>query len=136
MIHQLTFTRAASYDASQPGITVEVELSLGRERVPCQAKLDTGSTFCLFTREVGESLGIKIKDGLRRRIGTVTGNFDVYLHEVTLTVLSLELNALVGFTVNAGFQRNVLGRRGFLEQVALGLVDYEGRLFLSRYGEE
>jgi len=32
-------------------------------------------------------------------------------------------------------QRNVLGRRGFMEQVRLGLIDYEGKLYLSSYDE-
>jgi hypothetical protein len=40
---------------------------------------------------------------------------------------------LVGFAADEAFQRNVLGRRGFLEQTVLGLVDYEGRLYLRRY---
>jgi hypothetical protein len=43
--------------------------------------------------------------------------------------------ALVGFAEDEAFQRNVLGRRGFLEQVILGLVDYEGKLYLSDYNE-
>jgi|KBSSwiStaDraftv2_1062776.scaffolds.fasta_scaffold143406_2 hypothetical protein len=30
-------------------------------------------------------------------------------------------------------QSNVLGRHGFIEQMSLGLVDYEGKLYLDRY---
>lgn len=54
----------------------------------------------------------------------------------TLSVSGFELDALVGFAEDDAFQRNVLGRRGFMEQMVLGLVDYEGQLYLSRYGEE
>ena len=43
--------------------------------------------------------------------------------------------ALAAFAEDEAFQRNVLGRRGFLEPVILGLVDYEGKLYLSKYGE-
>ena len=57
----------------------------------------------------------------------------MYLHEVNLSVASFELSSLVGFATDEEFQRNVLGRRGFIEQMSLGLVDYDGKLYLDRY---
>jgi hypothetical protein len=59
----------------------------------------------------------------------------MYLHEVTLSVLGFELDALVGFAEDEMFQRNVLGRRGFLDQTVVGLVDYEGLFYLRRYND-
>lgn len=78
-------------------------------------------------------MGIDIETGLRLTVGTVTGKFVVYLHEVNLSVASFELGSLVGFATDDVFRRNVLGRRGFIEQMSLGLVDYEGKLYLDRY---
>jgi hypothetical protein len=130
---QLSFDQLLKYDAGQPGITIDVALKLIRDEVPCTTKLDTGSTFCIFTRQVGGELGLVVEDGLERVVRTVTGTFVVYLHEVTLLVLGVELDALVGFAADDFFQRQVLGRRGFLDQIVLGLVDYEGQLYLSRY---
>lgn len=98
-------------------------------------KVDTGSSNCIFARSVGEELGLDIESGLRLLVGTVTGNFVAYLHEVTLSLASFEFSGLVGFAEDQGFRRNVLGRRGFIEQMTLGLVDYEGKLYLSRYDE-
>jgi len=46
---------------------------------------------------------------------------------------SFEFSGLVGFAEDKEFRRNVLGRRGFVEQIVLGLVDYEGKLHLSHY---
>ena len=135
MSHQLTFARLVNYDPSQPGVNVEVTLGLNGDQVSCEAKIDTGSTFCLFARNVGEDLGIDVETGMRRTVGTVTGNFVVYLHEVNLSVMGCSFIALVGFAEDEAFQRNVLGRRGFLEQVILGIVDYEGKLYLSSYNE-
>ena len=66
----------------------------------------------------------------------MTGTFVVYLHQVALSVSGFELDALVGFAADETFQRNVHGRRGFLEQMVLGLVDYEGQLYLSRYNDK
>ena len=136
MNYQLTFDRLLNYDAGQPGITIEVALRLSREDVPCRAKLDTGATFCIFARKVGADLGFRIEDGVKQLVGTVTGPFVVYLHQVTLSVLGFELDILAGFAEDEAFQRNVLGRRGFLEQMVLAMVDYEGQLYLRRYNQE
>ncbi len=57
-----------------------------------------------------------------------------YLHEVNLSVAGFAFSAFVGFAENEGFRRNVLGRRGFLEHIMLGLVDYDGQLSLNNYG--
>lgn len=38
------------------------------------------------------------------------------------------------FAADPSFNRNVLGRHGFLDRVQLGLVDYEGRMYLSQFG--
>ena len=135
MSHQLTFAQLVNYDPGQSGITVNVVIGLNGARAGCEAKIDTGSTFCLFARNVGEDLGIDVESGIRRTVGTVTGNFAVYLHEVNLYVVGCSFSALVGFAEDRAFQRNALGRRGFLEQVIFGLVDYEGKLFLSSYDE-
>ena len=120
----------------QAGITLAVTLRLNHDAVDCDAKIDTGSTFSIFARKVGEDLGLEIESGIKRLVGTVTGTFIVYLREVTLSVLGFELDALVGFASDEEFQRNVLGRRGFLDQTVLGLVDYEGQLYLRRYNDE
>lgn len=133
MAYRLSFSELLNYDAGQPGITVPVTLRIGQTQVSCEARIDTGSSFCVFARSHCEQLGLDVTDGLRQVIGTVTGSFVTYLHEVDFSVAGLEFSAFVAFAEDETFQRNVLGRRGFLEQVTLGLVDYEGRLYLSRY---
>lgn len=92
-----------NYDAGQPGITIELLLRLGSDNVACEAKMDTGSTFCIFARKVGEDLGCRIEDGLKRLVSTVTGTFVVYLHQVTLSVAGFELDALVGFAADDAY---------------------------------
>lgn len=52
-MHTLTFEALHEYDAGDPGITVPVELSVGEESVKVTAKLDSGSTFCVFRRARG-----------------------------------------------------------------------------------
>ena len=135
MSHELSFSELIEYDPSQPSITIPITLSVSHTRVNCDARVDTGSSNCIFARGVGEELGLDIESGLRLLVGTVTGNFVAYLHEVNLSLASFEISGLVGFAEHQGFRRNVLGRRGFIEQMTLGLVDYEGKLYLSRYDE-
>ena len=136
MSYQLSFTELVTYDAGQPSITIAVTLSLGGDRIDCEAKIDTGSSFCIFSRDIGEKLGLDVESGIHQLVGTVTGEFVVYLNEVNLSVAGFEFSVLVGFSEDENYRRNVLGRRGFLEQMRLGLVDYEGELYLSHYHQE
>jgi len=48
----------------------------------------------------------------------------------------LIFDATIYFAANEAFKRNVLGRRGFLDRVLLGLNDYEGKMYLSCSGSE
>jgi predicted aspartyl protease len=101
--------------------------------VEFDAKIDTGSTFCVFQRLHGELLGLDIESGIDISIGTATGSFRAFGHEVTLNVFGIETVSTVYFAENDYFDRNVLGRTGWLNRVKLGLIDQEGKLFLSEY---
>jgi hypothetical protein len=135
MPHQLTFSTLQEYDPAQSGIEVEVILSVAETSQRIAAKLDTGATFCIFQREFGEALGLDIESGRPEWIGAATGAFLTYGHSVTLSALGLELNVMVYFTAQYDFSRNVLGRYGWLQQVRLGLVDYEGKLYIGAYDD-
>jgi predicted aspartyl protease len=130
----LTFDHFAEYDAGLPGITLEVVLRFGNESVDVIAKIDTGSTDCIFVRSVAERLGIDLESGEPIRFATATGDFQAFRHEITLVVLGREMDTAVYFAQDPAFNRNVLGRHGFLDRTVLGLVDYEGRLYLNKYG--
>lgn len=134
MDHSLNFEQLLEYDPGQAGITIEVCLNLFERNVGFAAKIDTGATYCIFERKHGEALGLNVESGLPQFISTVTGRFLTYGHEVTLSVAGYDFDSLVYFAADESFNRNVLGRHGWLDRVILGLVDYEGKLFLSRYG--
>lgn len=116
------------------GITVSVNLSNAGKDVIFDAKIDTGSTFCVFQRLHGELLDLEIENGIPADIGTATGSFRAFGHELTLTVLGIETVSTVYFAESDLFDRNVLGRIGWLDRVKLGLIEREGKLFLSEYG--
>ena len=135
MAYQLQFAQLVEYDLGAPGISLVVTLKPTGRNVTCAAKIDTGADHCIFARRFGEDLGFDIEAGFRQRFGTATGAFYAYGHEVTLSTAGMEFDAMVFFAEEESFQRNVLGRFGWLDRVVLGLVDYEGKLYLSRHEE-
>jgi hypothetical protein len=132
----LAFSERFHYADEEEGITFEVLLSSDISlRFPIDAKLDTGSTFCVFQRRYAELLGLDVEGGLPQRIRTATGFFTAYGHEITLTVGELEWQAVMYFAADENFPVNVVGRLGFLDRLRVGLVDYEQVLYLSAYNE-
>lgn len=133
MSFTLTFDELHEYDAGDSGISVPVRLGHGDRVAEIPAKLDTGASYCIFRRRYGEMLGLAVESGYPQHISTATGSFLTYGHEVTLRALGMELSMTAFFAADDMFTRDVLGRQGFLQQLKLGLVAYEGKLYLSRY---
>ncbi|MDQ3685579.1 MAG: retropepsin-like domain-containing protein [Acidobacteriota bacterium] len=136
MPETLTFSKVHNYDTLKAGITLDVKITFGETDVTFEAKVDTGASRCIFKRLHGEYLGIDVESGTPEKFGTATGGFLAYGHEVTLKVLGIETVSTVYFAAEESFSRNVLGRTGWLDRVRLGLVDHEGKLFLSANDEE
>jgi hypothetical protein len=133
MAHQLSFERLIQYNPGEAGVTVDVELHLLDRNVSVSAKVDTGSSYCIFERKHGEALGLSIENGLLQPISTVTGRFITYGHQISLRVADFEFDSMLYFAADPTVTRNVLGRHGWLDRIVLGIVDYEGKLLLSQY---
>ena len=112
-----------------------VSLSAGPETVKLFANVDTGAEHCLFERGFAEALLLDVERGTPLTFSTVAGEFRAYGHELTLSVLGVEVHALVYFYANSNIGRNVLGRIGWLNRIRLGLVDYDSAVYLSSYDE-
>jgi len=117
------------------GLRLVVTLHHGQDKVSFDADVDTGSTFCIFNRGHAETLGLNVESGNPIRFKTVMGSFDAFGHMLRLETLGYAFDVTVYFAAHESFPRNVLGRRGWLDQVRLGIVEYEGKLYLSRYDE-
>jgi hypothetical protein len=130
------FSFRVAHDYSEAmAIRVPVTLRAGKDETTFNAYIDTGSSFCVFRRGQAEVLGIDVESGSLLRIDTVTGGFDAYGHMLTLETLGYSFDVTVYFAAHESFSRNVLGRIGWLDQVRLGLIEYESKLYLSRYNE-
>lgn len=136
MSHQLTFEKLLNYDVGEDGIFLDVEIRYVDVTVKLRAKIDTGSTYSIFERKFGEQLGLDIEKGMRQRFGTATGGFYGYGFRVSLFTADLEFDSMVFFAENEYFGRNVLGRIGWLDQIILGVVDVQGKVYLSPVFDE
>ncbi len=135
MPENINYDKVYEYDTLKSGITVNVEITYGGESRQIRARIDTGAENCIFERKHGERLGVEIESGREQIFNTAVGIFTAYGHELTIEVLGIETLSTVYFAKEESFTRNVLGRQGWLDRVKLGLIDYEGKLLLSAYGE-
>ncbi len=128
----LDFAACFDYQAYDE-ITVNVDLVCGVSSAAVDAKLDTGSKFCIFQPSYARWLGLDLRNGIPERIRTATGSFTAYGHEVRLMIGDLDWSATVYFAEPEEFPINVVGRVGFLDHLRVGLIDYEQLLYLSAY---
>ncbi len=133
MPHNLTFELSYEYDSTKGGIWLPTYLTVGGSTIDCEAKVDTGSEYCLFQRELGEDLGLTIESGQQITLRSLNGITRAYGHEVQLSTLGLAFDVTVYFGEDYNLPRNLLGRNGWLQQVKLAVTDYEETLYLSAY---
>ena len=129
----LEFNATHRYAGTAEGINVPTTLRVGSQSVELLAKLDTGAAHCIFERNYAELLGLDMESGRLQRFRTVAGSFAAYEHEVTIQTLGIEFSAIVFFAESPEFNRNVLGRTGWLDRLRVGIVEYDRMLFLNSY---
>ena len=129
----LAFDAAHHYADALDGIEVPITLCIGRQSVDLLAKLDTGAAHCIFERKYAEMLGVDVDSGRLQHFRTVAGSFAAYQHEITIQTLGIEFSAVVFFAQDSTFNRNFLGRSGWLDRLRIAIVDYDRLLFVSPY---
>jgi hypothetical protein len=134
--HDFNFRLKHSYDTAKTGISVPVELSDGSNVVQIEAKLDTGASFCIFERTYAEMLRLSLESGTPVLVSTANSTFQAFGHWLKMDVLGLQFDAMVYFASDERIRRNVLGRRGFIDQLRLCLIEHDGELYVSRYDDE
>ena len=130
---QLNFHQEHRYKDEEDGIPLEVTLIYRGAVIDVTAKVDPGASVCLFSHETGLDLGIPIEQGEPIRLGTLGSSLEAFGHEVTLQTGDIAFQSFVYFAKYPGLQRNLLGRRGWLRNLRLGLIDYDNLLYLSDY---
>lgn len=131
--HHLEFDRLFRYHQGDDGIVIPVALESGDRRVEFEAKIDTAATYCVFARAYGERLGLDIERGVEQRFGTALGVFTAYGHQLHLETLGFRFESYVFFASDDAMTKNVLGRRGWLDMLKIGIIDYVNELYVSRF---
>lgn len=132
---QLSFAEQYRYPENEVGITIPVLLGHNEKIIQVTAKVDTGAEVCLFAREHGERLGLAIEDGLPITLSSLGGFVEAYGHEITIQTLGVTFRCWVYFYKVPGRERNLLGRRGWLRNLRLAVVDYDSLVYLNLYDE-
>lgn len=133
MPFELTFSESIPYPDADGGIPLYVVLSRAGLRATAEAVVDSGGSVCLFSRELGLSLGLDIESGIPKRLDSLGGPIDSFGHEVTLEAAGLTFQSVVYFAKYPNLSRNILGRQVWLRNIKLGIVDYENMMYLGRY---
>jgi hypothetical protein len=133
MAYHLEFEHLVDYNNSNEGIFLDVEIKYSDKSVKINAKVDTGATYSIFERRFGEELGLEIETGMRQRFGTATGGFYAYGFRVNLITAEIELDSMVFFAEDDFFNKNVLGRITWLDNLLIGINDQAGKFYLSKY---
>ncbi len=137
MSHQLAFVIKQSFRVAPTGITIPFELGRHNLVVGGNAKVDTGSEFCLFQRELAEELEIEVEDGPPISLSTLTGTFTAYAHTVILNTFGIAFESTVLFSPAYDTNRNILGRVGWLDNLHLALTMNDEMIYINpAYSEE
>lgn len=133
MAYQMNFDHLLTYDMGAPGISLDVTLAFSDLKLTIPAKLDTGAANSIFERRYGEQLDLPIENCYCQLFSTATGTFVAYGHNLTVNIAGIEFDAPVFFAEDEHYNRNVIGRFGGIDHLIVGIIDYEGKLFLSSY---
>ena len=83
---------------------IPVKLKNGDASIGYEVLVDSGADLCIFNAEIGEAIGIKIKDGKPKEVFGVGGKTSIYfLHDVEIEVGGWS------YKIKAGFMPNVAG---------------------------
>ena len=53
-----------------------------------------------------------------------------------MTALGLQFDVLVYFAADEDIRRSVLGRRGFIDQLRLCLIEHDAEFYFSKFDDE
>ena len=137
--HIFSFSAALPYGhlaRTSRGIMVQVTLATdATETISIEARVDSGSGFCVFGRQWADVLHLDWEKGDPLQISTAAGTFYSYLHEVTIRLLSFEWAAWIAFaewdTMPPSPARDVLGLNGFFDHFLVAIDDEAEMIYLE-----
>ena len=110
----------------RPVITIEVKYK--NESFKYLALIDSGADFCIFHAQVGEALGINVKEGKGLEYyGVIGSKEEAFFHDITIIIGGYEKKCYCGFSYNFDQTKmpyGILGQKGFFSLFKV-FMDYE-----------
>jgi hypothetical protein len=78
-------------------------------------------------------MNLDVEAGDPMAFRTATGRVDAFGHLVTIETLGLNFESVVYFFADERINKNLLGRLGWLDRIRIGVIDYDGLLYLASY---
>ncbi len=107
---------------------IPVKVIVGGKTVNYSALIDSGADFCIFDAEIGEYLGLDVKNGRREEFGGIQarGGAVAFLHDIVLEIGGFKYKTAIGFSYDIAKRGlGVLGQKGFFEYFKV-IFDYVG----------
>lgn len=131
MEFELSFPVRRRFLTTEVGIQIPCSLMRNDAVVSLYAKVDPGSEYCLFRREIAEDLQIEVEDGFPVGLSTLAGSFTAYAHTVVVETYGIQFESVVLFNPARNTNRNILGRVGWLNHLHLGLTMDDEMIYLG-----
>ncbi len=137
--HTFSFSATFPYGhltRTSRGVIVQVTLAANAtETISIEARVDSGSSFCVFGRQWADVLNLDWDSGEPLLISTAIGTFYARMHEVTIRLLDFEWAAWIAFaewdTLPPSSSRDVLGLNGFFDHFLVAIDDLAERIYLE-----
>ena len=109
------------YKKYAPGIlrpVILIEIIYKNKSVSYEVLIDSGADFCIFDAQIGDILGIPIKEGERFEVAGITGEKEpIYFHPLKIKVGGWEHKIKAAFLRKIGpYGYGVVGQRGFFDK--------------------
>lgn len=111
--------------AQRPVIPITVKYK--DQKIDYLALIDSGADFCIFHGEIGQLLGIDIKNGKKLEFFGVTGEKEsAYFHKITISIGGHGKQCYCGFSElnKSKLPYGILGQRGFFDMFKI-IMDYK-----------
>jgi len=107
---------------------IPIGLLFNGKQIRYEALIDSGADFNIFNAEIGEILGINIRDGKKVQFSGIAGEpFEVYLHNLTLEVGGWQYKIISGFSYKISpYGFGILGQKGFFDLFKIKFIFSRG----------
>ncbi len=116
-----------------PIITIELQNNEQKQKYLCL--IDSGADYSLFDAEIGEAIGLDIKNGIAVRSKGINKNIvaEAYMHRISYSVGDIQCEADVAFTYDLSTAHGILGRNGFFNHFLVVIDEKKQEVEISPY---